>query len=151
MILFETLDECVPTSVGIASSIVTAEGEVCETMLYEVLSRHLPHKNRVLVCGGESPARAFKEYIDNRSTCRPQLFLCTVIHHPGYDSIYISAIRDVRQIHEIDDAQGPVRPFTRKAYNPLAQTSSVRSLPFNQNAYGGHAAYCIINLADFVK
>jgi hypothetical protein len=151
VILFETLDECVPTSVGIASSIVTAECEVGETVLYEVLSRHLPHKEGVLVCGGETLARMFKEYIDNRFAGGSQLFLCTVIHHPGYDSIYISAIRDVRQIHEIDDAQGPVRLFASKAYNPLSQTSSVRSLPFNQNAYCCHAAYCIINVADFVK
>jgi hypothetical protein len=151
MIQFEALDECVPTSIGIASSIVSAKGEVGETMLYEVLSSHLPHKEGVLVCGGETLARMFKEYIDNRFAGGSQLFLCTVIHHPGYDSIYISAIRDVRQIHEIDDAQGPVRLFASKAYNPLAQTSSVRSLPFNQNAYCCHAAYCIINVADFVK
>ena len=139
VILFETLDECVPASVGIASSVVPAEGEVCETVLYEVLSRHLSDKKGVLVRGGESPARTFEEDIDNRSTCRPQLLLCTVIHHPGYESVDIPAVRNVRQIHEIDDTQGPVRPFARETYDSFAQTSPVRSLSFDQNAYGRHA------------
>ena len=69
----------------------------------------------------------------------------------GYESVDVLVVRDVRQIHEIDDAQGPVRLFTREAYDSLAQTSPVRALPFNQNAYCCHAAYCIINVADFVK
>jgi hypothetical protein len=120
-------------------------------MLYEVLSRHLPNKEGVLVGGGETHARTFEEYVYNGFACRPQLLLRAVIHYPGYESVDILVMRDVGQIHEIDDAQGPVRLFASKAYNPLAQTSSVRSLPFNQNAYCCHAAHCIINVADFVK
>ena len=151
MILFKTLHESVSTSVGLASSIVTAECEVGETVLYEVLSRHLPHKEGVLVCGGETHARTFEKYVYNWFACRPQLLLRAVIHYPGYESVDVLVVRDVRQIHEIDDAQGPVRLFASKAYDSLAQTSSVRSLPFNQNAYCCHTAYCIINVADFVK
>jgi hypothetical protein len=120
-------------------------------MLYEVLSRHLPNKEGVLVGGGETHARTFEEYVYNGFACRPQLLLRAVIHYPGYESVDIPAVRNVRQIHEIDDTQGPVRPFTREAYDSFAQTSPVRSLSFDQNAYGRHAVYCSIDLADFVK
>jgi hypothetical protein len=151
VILFKTLHESVSTSVGIASSIVTAEGEIGETMLYEVLSRHLPNKEGVLVGGGETHARTFEEYVYNGFACRPQLLLRAVIHYPGYESVDILVVRDLRQIHEIDDAQCPICPFTREAYDSLAQTSPVRALPFNQDAYCRHDAYCSINLADIVK
>ena len=69
----------------------------------------------------------------------------------GYESVDVLVVRNVRQIHEIDDTQCPICPFTREAYDSLAQTSPVRALPFDQNAYCLHDAYCSINLADIAK
>ena len=69
----------------------------------------------------------------------------------GYESVDVFVVRDVRQIHEIDDTQCPICPFTREAYDSLAQTSPVCALPFNQDAYCRHDAHCGINHADIVK